>query len=116
MIFLSDERGRLITPTVPPLTSGFRDATALTEHFAKHGGLLGVGSEADYLQRADTFLGTTPCPVAVLEGKRANGDTVRLNLTTQEFGALRADGTIRTYHIRSGAPRDRRWFAKQCGI
>lgn len=99
---------------MPPYTNGFATAAKLTEHFVKHQGLLGVATEADYLARADAFLGA-PLPGDVLECVRASdGDCLRFRISTQEYGVLRTDGFIRTYYMCDGRPRDKRWFGSRC--
>jgi hypothetical protein len=98
----------------PPYTRGFETTAKLTEHFVKHRALLGVGSEADYLARADAFLGA-PLPKDVLECDRnSDGDRLRFRISTQEYGVLRPDGFIRTYYVCDGTSRDKRWFGSKC--
>lgn len=99
---------------MPPFTAGFATPSKLTEHFLKHGADLALATEQDYLAQADTFLGGPLAP-GVTEGVRASdGDTVRFNAATQEYGVLRPDRTIRTYYrCTGGPPRNAAWFAKK---
>ena len=99
---------------MPPYTRGFNNAQALTEHYTKHGALLGVVIEQDYLERADIFCGG-PRPADVLECTTSTGDRLRFRIATQEYGVLSQANLIRTYHIRSGSKRrDALWFARKC--
>jgi filamentous hemagglutinin len=61
------------------------------------GGDFGATTAAKYEQRAADFL-TGPRGTGVLEKVRPNGDVVRYNATTEEFGVVRPNGTIRTYY------------------
>jgi len=99
-----------------PYTSGFATAAKLTDHFTKHHALLGVATEADYLSKADTFMGA-PLANGILECYRASdGDKLRFCPATQEYGVLRPDGVIRTYYMCNGVRprRDARWFNSRC--
>jgi len=79
-------------------TKGFASGTHLSLHFADHGKLLGAASEAEYLSRADVFLGA-PRPAGVAECHRSKGDIVRFSHATQEYGVLSATGHIRSYYL-----------------
>jgi pyocin large subunit-like protein len=97
-----------------PYTLGFRTQYELTLHFVKHGVRLGVATEAEYLMKADLFLGgpltsgTTPCV------RVSDGDRLRFNERAQLFGVLIADNHIRTFYKFTPPPRDFRWFSSQC--
>lgn len=79
------------------MTSGtFSDQGKLLDHFRRHGQDFGAKSAADYEQLADDFL-NSPGPTGVVEKIRSNGDLVRYNPATDEFGIVKPDGTIRTY-------------------
>ena len=98
-------------------TRGFETSAKLTDHFDRHHSLLGIGSEAEYLTRADEFLGAAR-PPDVLECVKRDGDILRFRISTQEYGVLRPDRIIRTYHIRNGAgnpKRNKAWFLGKCG-
>src|SRR5439155_16206862 len=75
----------------------FRDAIDLQQHFEDHGHEFpGIRTSAAYLILAERFLNGLQGPNTVecgrLQGGRARYDTV-----TQEYGAVRTDGTICTY-------------------
>jgi pyocin large subunit-like protein len=73
-------------------TQALRDS-----HFKDHGSDFGAKTPAEYEQQANSFL-NGPKGQGVLEKVRlGSGDTVRYNPATEEFGVVRADGTIRTY-------------------
>jgi hypothetical protein len=75
---------------------------------------LGCAINLTYEAKADAFLGG-PLGVAVAECTRPNGDRVRYNQVTQEFGVLRQDGTIATYLILSGSSlRNHYYFCESC--
>jgi hypothetical protein len=57
--------------------------------------VLGIATE--YQTMANGFL-TEPLPTGDLEKTRANGDVVRYNPATEEFGIVMGKGTIRTYY------------------
>jgi filamentous hemagglutinin len=89
------------------------------EHYNSHVdefGVKGMGP-AEYQDRADEFLGA-PKPAAVLECFRSNGDTVRLNPATDEFGILSRSGFIRTYFKPDpavhGRPTNIDYFKWEC--
>ena len=97
-------------------TAGFDGSVKLNDHFRRHGALLRVATEAEYLSKADDFLGA-PKPSDVLEcTRKSDGDRLRFRISTQEFGILRSDGVIRTYHIRvsQSGPLNQRWFNSRC--
>ncbi|HTC93412.1 MAG TPA: RHS repeat-associated core domain-containing protein [Terriglobales bacterium] len=75
----------------------FANGALLESHFADHGTDFGAKTKAEYEQQASKFL-NGPRGSGVLEKIRpSNGDIVRYNPATEEFGVARADGTIRTY-------------------
>jgi hypothetical protein len=75
----------------------FGDAAKLQDHNGRHGADFGAKSAAEYEQQADTFLNTRKAS-GVLEKVRPNGDIVRYNPATDEFGVVKPDGTVRTYY------------------
>jgi len=81
----------------PQRTGSFADDAKLQDHWQRHGGDFGATDAAEYEQQANTFL-NGPAGPNVLEKVRANGDVVRYDPTTEEFGIARADGGIRTYY------------------
>jgi len=74
----------------------FADEAKLQDHFQRHGSDFGAKTSVVYQQKADKFL-TGSKPIGVLEKKRANGDKVRYNPFTDEFGVVSKNGVIRTY-------------------
>jgi pyocin large subunit-like protein len=71
-------------------TLGFRDAVVLATKFAKHRAEFPLlSTEQEYAAAADTFLGA-PAHPPTWECFRVNGDCVRYNDLTNEFGVLRA--------------------------
>lgn len=101
---------------MPPLTKGFAPGK-LAPHFVKHGPALGIGTEADYADRADAFMGSR-LTVQVMECSRSNKDRLRMNLKTGEFGAMSATGVIRTYMkadpAEHGAKSNLAYFQARC--
>jgi pyocin large subunit-like protein len=78
------------------LTSGF-DPLLLPDHFARHGAGVGAASAVEYEEKADSFLGG-PLDAHSLVGQDTQGDMVRYNSATREFGVMSRDGVIRTYY------------------
>ncbi len=75
----------------------FGNNAKLQDHFKRHGSDFGATTAPQYQRQADGFL-TDPLPSGVLEKTRANGDVVRFNPTTDEFGVVSSTGTLRTYY------------------
>jgi RHS repeat-associated protein len=75
----------------------FGSGAKLLDHFQRHGGDFGAKDAADYQDKAAAFLTGKPAD-GVQESTRENGDVVRFNPKTQEFGVISSDGTIRTYY------------------
>ena len=75
----------------------FADQEKLADHFARHGSDFGAKTALEYQAQADKFL-TASKHSGILEKTRANGDIVRYNPTTDEFGVLSSGGSIRTYY------------------
>lgn len=75
---------------------GFRNRTALTEHFEKHGAEFGQITEGAYLRRAQE-LRDKPAGGEVLEARRSDGVVTRFDRGTGDFLAFDPDYTIRTY-------------------
>ncbi len=74
----------------------FNSAANLQDHFARHGGDFGATTATDYEARADAFLTGTK-PSGVLEKIRSNGDFVRFDPVTNEFGVA-SQTNLRTYY------------------
>lgn len=77
--------------------SRFGSERQLIDHFTRHGTDFGARSAAEYEAQASRFL-NGPRNSRMLETVRTNGDIVRYDPATEEFGVLRKDGTIRTYY------------------
>ena len=69
----------------------------LDDHFERHGDDFGAQSAQEYERMADDFL-TGPLRPGVQEKHRSNGDVVRFDAQTDEFGVVSGDGVIRTYY------------------
>ncbi len=79
-----------------PHTLGF-DPLELHDHFKKHGKRLGILTVAEYQRRADVFLGGKR-KITTLHHVRKQGDIVRYDIWSKEFGILSNTGVIRTYY------------------
>ena len=100
----------------PTENGGFSSKDQFQEHFADHGTDFGAQTPAEYAQQANDFL-NGELGSDVLETMRPNGDIVRYNPITNEFGVAKADGTIRTYFSPDpsvhGLPTNRDYFNAQ---
>ncbi len=74
----------------------FAGAASRKDHFLRHGGDFGATSAAGYEMLAAVFL-TGDKPIEALEKTRVNGDVVRFNPWTDEFGVA-SRTAIRTYY------------------
>lgn len=92
--------------------SGFADSTKLNGHFRDHGGDFGATTPQEYEQEAINFLSGTPS-ADELQLKRTNGDIVRWNKATGEFGVISSSGIIRTYFDISGRADPSAYFLRQ---
>lgn len=72
------------------------DAADLATHFAKHRNDFGVATDVEYESLAHQFL-LTAGHADILQCTRKQGDIVRYNKVTAEFGVLSSQGVIRTY-------------------
>jgi hypothetical protein len=81
------------------------------DHLQRHGARLRIIEAVEYEERADALF-ATPKPDDVLECARPDGDMIRFNKSTDEYGVIDADRVIRTYYIpipcRKLAPANRR--------
>jgi uncharacterized protein YjbJ (UPF0337 family) len=77
--------------------NGFANSILLEDHFLRHGSLVGASTLDEYEQLAIKFLSNDKTG-SVLEYTRKNGDLVRFDQATEEFGIVTSDGTIRTYY------------------
>lgn len=74
----------------------FANSAKLQDHFSRHGADFASPTAADYETAADDFLTGSREP-GTLEKLRPNGDIVRYNPATGEFGIVNSSGEIRTY-------------------
>lgn len=99
-----------------PFTQGF-DPAFLDDHFDQHGDDFGATTSEEYEARADMFLGGPKEP-ATYECTRKNGDVLRFDIYTEEFGVLRKDGVILSYYIPDPLwhrqPSNLDYFWQQC--
>jgi hypothetical protein len=79
-----------------PGSPRFTDEDLLAEHFTKHMYDFDAETASEYEDLAAQFLTNKNNP-DVLEITRPDGDVVRFNPNTDEFGILTGDGNIRTY-------------------
>ena len=87
-----------------PYTSGFANTSRLADHFTRHAPLLGVSTISVYEQEADNFMGNPNPPPEVVECIRPReGDKIRYNPHTDEWGVLSAANVLRTYYILTDA-------------
>ncbi len=97
--FTSDADGiQKIVATKGGTGARFADQAKLDDHFNRHGADFGATSSAQYQQMADNFL-TGPRGTNTLELVRPNGDVVRYDPTTDAFGVVSSNGTVRTYYV-----------------
>jgi hypothetical protein len=74
----------------------FANRSLLQRHFEDHGADFGAATPEEYERQARTFLVGRPGP-DTLQSTR-NGDIIRFNPITNEFGVISQHGTIRTYY------------------
>ena len=74
----------------------FVDTEKLEDHWNRHGQDFGATSELEYERQADRFL-NGPKTVDIQEKTRVNGDRIRFNDRTAEYGVAKSDDSIRTY-------------------
>jgi len=89
--------GREQRPTVAHGQAHFASRKHLESHYQKHRNELGARSAAHYDKMASRFMSGTP-QQGVLQGTRSNGEVVRYNPRTREFGVIKSNGTIKTYY------------------
>ncbi|MGE0450352.1 MAG: hypothetical protein AB7Q29_12315 [Vicinamibacterales bacterium] len=79
-------------------TRGFKKTT-LYQHWFDHHRKFTIKpmSEAVYERMADSFF-IQPCPVAMAEGLRKNGDLIRFDPSSQHFGVMNKDGIILSFY------------------
>lgn len=89
---------------------GFASTAQLADHFARHGELF-MNAE-NYQRMAILFMRDMPNS-DVLQLHRTNGDYVRYNPKTGEFGISRSNGYIRSYYNISGIAKPFDYFLRQ---
>ena len=83
---------------MPLISQGFATDALLSDHFTKHSAVLGVTTEQEYLERADAFCAGDKSNEVAECTRQRDGDRIRYNRTTEEYGVLRSDNIIRTYY------------------
>jgi pyocin large subunit-like protein len=81
----------------PLKTKGFMNARQRNRHFNEHGADFGASNAREYEDAADRFLGGT-LSVGMHECTRKQGDKIRFDPRSQEFGVIDSGGIIRTYY------------------
>ena len=94
------------------LTNGFRDHFKRADHFRKHPEVHAI-NEFEYERKADQFL-AGPKGLSVRECVRPDGDIVRYDAATGEFGCLAPDRYIRTYKIFNNVNQGMAYYRRQC--
>jgi len=92
-------------------TMGF-EPSALMDHVQRHAARLHiVGGATEYEELADALF-AIPRPPDVVECSRPDGDIIRFNKITEEYGVIAPSRIIRTYYVpvpcRTLAPANRR--------
>ena len=77
--------------------ASFANEFKLQRHFKDHGSYFGAKNIAEYVKQADRFL-TGPLRSTTLQKIRSNGDIIRYDTKTQEFGVITKDDVIRSYY------------------
>ena len=77
-------------------TAKFANQAKLEKHFGYHAADFGVRTSAEYEKMASKFL-TSPQSKAILQKTRPDGDFVRYNPATNEYGTMTKEGVIKTY-------------------
>jgi pyocin large subunit-like protein len=102
---------------MPLKTKGFESLAQLNRHFTEHGDDFSASSAIEYEEMADIFLGGDK-PETVHECARPEGTRLRYDRSSEAFGVLGLDGTIRTYFKPipcSSLPGAARESARQSG-
>ena len=76
--------------------SGFANNNTLESHYTDHGSDFGAKSAVEYQNLAKSFMNNNNSNI--LSKTRANGDIVKFNNSTNEFGVMTSQGIIRTYY------------------
>jgi hypothetical protein len=76
----------------------FANEQVLIDHFVDHGAEFGLKAASEYEAQAGQFL-ITAANSDIRQKILDDGDVVRFNPKTNEFGILSPDGRIRTYYI-----------------
>lgn len=100
---------------MPLITKGFEKQIKLLRHFQDHRLDFNSASPQAYETAADTFM-SSPLNPPVKECIRTNGDVIRYNPATQEFGILDSSRYIITYYRLSYPTQKKRddYFKRQC--
>lgn len=95
----------------------FKHRYDLERHFARHGQEFRAATADEYESLAEAFM-MGPLRDGVRECVRANGDLVRFDPRTNEFGILSTSGCIATFMIvrplASSRKTSLQYFLEQC--
>src|SRR4051812_11627709 len=81
-----------------PYVSGFYNHALLVQHCSKHGFQFGTNNPQHYERLAIGFFQVELADAPnILECCNEDGDVVRFNPITEEFGVMEVSGIIRTY-------------------
>jgi pyocin large subunit-like protein len=91
----------------------FEDNLVLQLHYGKHKNEFTFGTEIDYQTAADAFMGGAVI-APVRECTRPNGERVRFNRRTREFGVVAPSGWLKTFHKPSEKYISFGYFSWEC--
>ncbi len=95
----------------------FKHRYSLERHFVRHGHEFHAASADEYERLAEAFM-MEQLRAGALECRRTNGDLVRFDPRTNEFGVLSAAGHIATFMIVQPLPGDQQtplqYFRSNC--
>ncbi len=95
--------------------TGFANENTLESHYNDHGADFGAKSSSQYQALAKSFMNSDNS--SILSKTRINGDIVKFNPSTNEFGVVTSSGIIRTYYKPNpaihGEPTNLDYYNKQ---
>ncbi|MHB8598467.1 MAG: hypothetical protein ACYDER_16820 [Ktedonobacteraceae bacterium] len=91
---------------------GFASDAQWDDHWTQHGTDFGSADKQTYEQQANNFMSNAPNNDE-LQLTRTNGDTLRWDTKTGEFGVVTSDGYIKTYFDISGKIDPYAYFTRQ---
>lgn len=90
----------------------FKSRSSLERHAFDHGGVFGDTTPEEYQKQAMTFM-SGPLPWHVMQLKRPNGEYVRWNSSTGQFGVCFKDSRIKTYFLGKDWEEGYKYFLEQ---